>query len=88
MVREEGERPPPYTFATIKYKVAVYAPSDRADTLHLFHLYPYMYSVDCTMPVNSEGVCMYVQCNSTLVPLLLFQVASLKRQWWFIVDLT
>ncbi len=30
---------------TITYKVAVYAPAERADTLPLFLLYPYMYSV-------------------------------------------
>jgi hypothetical protein len=31
---------------TIMYKVAVYAPAERADTLPVFHLYPaYMYSV-------------------------------------------
>jgi hypothetical protein len=40
-----GVRPPPVTLFTITYKVAVYAPAERADTLLLFHLYPYMYSV-------------------------------------------
>ncbi len=39
-----GARPPPFTLFTIMYKVAVYAPAERADTLPLFHLYPYMYS--------------------------------------------
>jgi hypothetical protein len=35
-------RPPPFTPVTITYKVAVYAPAERADTctLTLFHLYP------------------------------------------------
>jgi hypothetical protein len=37
-----GARPPPFTLVTITYKVAVYAPTKRADTLPLFHLYPYM----------------------------------------------
>ena len=38
-------RPPPFTTSTITYKVLVYAPADREDTLALFLLYPYMYSV-------------------------------------------
>jgi hypothetical protein len=33
---------PPFTQFTITYKVAVYAPAERADTLPLFHLYPYV----------------------------------------------
>ncbi len=36
-----GTRPPPFTLFTITYKVAVYAPAERADTLPQFHLYPY-----------------------------------------------
>ncbi len=35
----------PFTTVTITYKVAVYAPAEWADTLTLFHLYQYMYSV-------------------------------------------
>jgi hypothetical protein len=38
-------RPPPFNILFISYKVAVYAPAERAVTLTLFHLYPYMYSV-------------------------------------------
>ncbi len=37
-----GARQPPFTIFTITYKVAVYAPAERADTLLLFHLYPYL----------------------------------------------
>jgi len=33
-------RPPPFALFTITYKVAVYAPAERADTLPVFHLYP------------------------------------------------
>jgi hypothetical protein len=33
-------RPLPFTLFTITYKVAVYTPADRADTLPLFHFYP------------------------------------------------
>jgi hypothetical protein len=34
-------RPPAFTIFTITYKVAVYAPAERADKNPLFHLYPY-----------------------------------------------
>ncbi len=34
-----------YIYSTITYKVVVYAPAEWADTLPLFLLYPYMYSV-------------------------------------------
>jgi hypothetical protein len=34
----------PFTLFTITCKVAVDVPAERADTLPLFHLYPYMYS--------------------------------------------
>ncbi len=37
-----GARPPPFTLFSITYKVAVYAPAERAGTLPLFHLYPYV----------------------------------------------
>jgi hypothetical protein len=41
---------PPFHPITITYNVAVYTPAKRADTLTLFSLYPYMYSV-----VNALG---------------------------------
>jgi hypothetical protein len=37
-----GARPPPFITFIITYKVVVYAPAERADTLPLFLLYPYM----------------------------------------------
>ncbi len=37
-----GARPPPFTLFTFKYKVAVNAPAERADTLSLIHLFPYV----------------------------------------------
>ncbi len=49
MVRVGGARPPPFTISTITYKVVVYAPDEMADTLPLFLLYPYMYSVPRTL---------------------------------------
>jgi hypothetical protein len=42
LVRVGGARPPPFTLCTITYKVAVYAPAERADTHPLFHVYPYV----------------------------------------------
>jgi hypothetical protein len=40
-----GCTPTPFHSITIIYKVAVYAPAERADTLPLFLLYPYICSV-------------------------------------------
>jgi hypothetical protein len=37
-----GARPTPFTIVTITNKVAVSAPAERADTLPLFHLFPYV----------------------------------------------
>ncbi len=39
---------PPFTISTILYKVVVYTPAERADTLPLFLLYHYMCSVVST----------------------------------------
>jgi hypothetical protein len=43
VVRVGYARPPPFTLSTITSKVVVYAPAERARTLRLFLLYPYMY---------------------------------------------
>jgi hypothetical protein len=40
-----GARLPPLITITLTNKVAVYAPAEWADTLTLFQLYQYMYSV-------------------------------------------
>ncbi len=46
-----GARRPPITIFTITYKVAVYAPAERAGTLPLIHLYPYVLCrVDLEIP--------------------------------------
>jgi len=37
-----GAHPTPFTIVTIKYKVAVYLPAERADIFTLFHLYTYL----------------------------------------------
>jgi hypothetical protein len=37
--------PPIFHYIYHHYKVVMYAPAERADTLPLFLLYPYMYSV-------------------------------------------
>jgi hypothetical protein len=49
LVRVGGARQPPLITFTLTSKVAVYAPAEWADTLTLFHLYQYMYSVDGTL---------------------------------------
>jgi hypothetical protein len=43
-----GARPTLFTLSTITYKVVVYAPAKRTDTLLLFLLYSHMYSVVTT----------------------------------------
>jgi hypothetical protein len=45
VVRVGGARSTPFTISTIIYKVVVYTPDEKADTLPLFLLYPYMYSL-------------------------------------------
>ncbi len=46
-------RPPPFTISTITYKVVVYSPAERADTLPLSLLYPYvLYGGDCEIQNN------------------------------------
>jgi hypothetical protein len=51
-------RPPPFTMSTITHKVAVSAPSERADTISLYLLYAYMYSMGHT--VSLEGMILIV----------------------------
>ncbi len=53
-MRVGGARPPPRITFTLTSKVAVYAPAEWADTLTLFHLYQYVYSV----PLNVELYCI------------------------------
>jgi hypothetical protein len=50
-----GARPPPFTTFTLTSKVAVYAPAKWADTLTLFHLYQYMYSVFHSTPAKPSA---------------------------------
>ncbi len=50
----EGKISLAFTTITITSKVAVYAPAEWADTLTLFHLYQYMYSVVQTSPLSVE----------------------------------
>jgi hypothetical protein len=52
-----GARPPSFSISTITYKVVVYATAERADTLLLFLLYPYMYSVAPTLgPGDTQAI--------------------------------
>ncbi len=48
-----GARPPPFTYHHVQS--VVYAPAERADTLPLFHLYPYMCSVDPSLYAGTGG---------------------------------
>jgi hypothetical protein len=49
----------PLSIFTIRYKVAVYAPTERADTLPVFHSsLPYMYSVAETYYPSSNMIKM------------------------------
>ncbi len=59
-MRVGGARPPPLITFTLTTKVGVYAPAEWADTLTLFHLYQYVYSVittvsNCTHIVYTES---------------------------------
>jgi hypothetical protein len=53
-----GCTPTPFTTFTVTYKVAVYALfiSEWADTLTLFHLYKYMYSVVSTTAIINKDI--------------------------------
>ncbi len=51
-MRVGGALPPPLITFTLTSKVAVYAPAKWADTLTLFHLYQYMYSVEGPIEPN------------------------------------
>jgi hypothetical protein len=53
-------RPPSFTLSTITYKVVMYAPAERADTLSLFLLYPYMCSVGVTQQFVLVDSCILV----------------------------
>jgi hypothetical protein len=55
-------RPPLFTSFTITYKVAVYAPAEWAETLSLFHLCQYMYSV--VMPRTPQRNCAFMNSAS------------------------
>jgi hypothetical protein len=55
-----GARPPPFTTFTITSKVAVYAPAEWADTLTLFHLYQYMYSVVYALAERADTLPLFL----------------------------
>jgi hypothetical protein len=57
-------RPSPFTLSTITYKVVLYAPAEREDTLPLFLLHLYMYSVLLALPQPpTPNPCLYVLFN-------------------------
>ncbi len=81
-----GARPPPFTLFTITYKVAVYARAEREDTLSLFHLNPYTYSVVHTQWASLAGKEMALLNCSGLKSLRSFwqklQYANIWRTLW------
>ncbi len=64
LVRVGGARPPPFTAFTLTSKVAVYAPAEWADTLTLFHLYQYKYSVGQTRDTSysRSAIAFFSRC--------------------------
>ena len=62
-MRVGGARPPPFITFTLTSKVAVYAPAEWADTLTLFHLYQYMYSVGPALVFDSTTVDLFGPIN-------------------------
>jgi hypothetical protein len=63
-------RPLPFTLSNLTSKVVVYAPAERAYTLPLFLLYPYMYSED----ENFIGIMLKVKVmkNDFLINVIVF----------------
>ncbi len=65
----------PFTISTIKYEVVVYTRAERADTLPLFLLYPYKYSVQITINVLLDQRFIWdilVFCIAMYSPYVLF----------------
>jgi hypothetical protein len=56
-----GALPHFFTTSTITDKVVVYAPVKMADTLLLFLLYPYMYSVGSGQALTGDTVLVKVE---------------------------
>ncbi len=54
-----GGCPTPFTISTITRKAAVYAPDKRADTLPLFHLYPYVLCGSLRLSTPSQPLLFY-----------------------------
>jgi hypothetical protein len=66
-----GCTPTPFTLYTITIKVVVYAPAERAETLPLFLLYPYMYSVTTLYPYMYSVTTLYPYMYSVTTTLCL-----------------
>ncbi len=69
-------RPPPFALSTIMTKVVVYAPAERTDTLCLFLLYPYRYSVVAVANLPSTFVFIDPLCKSLPVYYSVFYFSS------------
>ncbi len=68
-----GARPPLFTISTITYKVVVYAPAERAESVPLFLLYPY---VLCAPQYKPQIYCTATPTPSQLEPVFLVQQYS------------
>jgi hypothetical protein len=82
-----GCTPTPFHSITIMYIVAVYAPAERADTIHVFHLYPYMYSVGLTTAGGSVRSVQYTVCTCNYLYHMLVSVPSFEPTWAGIIYL-
>ncbi len=56
----------PFTLFTTTYKVAVYAPAERSDTLTPFHLYHYSISISVVCDSNIKKICKHIQSDKLL----------------------
>ncbi len=71
--------PTPFHFInTFTYKVVVYAPAERADTLPHFLLYPYMYSVS-PFPYQHKPQELYILIEAEQNLILRTTIKFLKK---------
>ena len=81
----EGGKCTPFTFtlSTITYKVVVYTPAEREDTLPLFLLHLYMYSVLLALPQPLNLVYLfniYVFFSSSIIFFIIWDKGNVRIQ--------
>ncbi len=80
----------PFIISTITYKVLVYAPAERADTLPLFLLYPYMYSVIVTIigfHSGGGGGGVIANAGVRILPIKIFFTQHFAKLLWLPIKL-